>query len=240
MHPPPPAARRTPARQGFSLLEVLVATSAMALLLAAVYTVFAGAQRLRDGVTERARQGRLRERTVRTLRSDLRNAIVAGGELAGVLIGDRQGPDTRYPGYLRLTTTSARLSATEGGGDVQDVEYFIVGDATDPGGRGGTLVRTFERVLLAAMPRAPSEEALLHQVEALEVYFFSEGQWLDAWAADHTTNAPPQAVHVRIVFAEGDDRRRAPEPIELLVPVTMQPPGLETTAADGGDGGGNA
>lgn len=224
--------------KGFSLLEVLVATSAMAVLLAAIYTVFFGATSLRDRSAERIEATRVRARAVNLLRSDLRNAIVAGGVLAGTLIGDAKGPDGRHPGYLRLTTTSARLDDATTGSDIQDVEYFVVDDPVDETRQAGVLVRTCDRHLLAVNPEEPNRELLLHGVEALEFSFLSEGQWIDAWDADHTTNAPPQSILVSIQFAEDEDRQVAPSPIELVVPVVMQP--LSTEDEETQEGGGNA
>src|SRR5687768_8743449 len=74
-------------RHAFTLLEVLMALAAGAVILTAIYGVFSKAVHLRDSATDRAREVRVRARAVSILRNDLRNARISGGELAATLQG---------------------------------------------------------------------------------------------------------------------------------------------------------
>ena len=158
-------------RAGFTLIEILLAAVAAAVILAAVYGIFQQAVRVRDNATRRVRDSRVRLRAEKIIRADLGNALVSGGLLANVFQGDSASPDngsasntgtaaasashtdaSNIPGYLRFTTTTGRNDANTGlYGDVQQVEYYIAHDpnAADQNG-SGMLVRSVTRDLLDA------------------------------------------------------------------------------------------
>ena len=163
-------------RGGFTLLEILLAAVAAALVLTAVYGIFQQAVRVRDSATRRVRDSRGRLRAEKILRADLGSAFVSGGLLASVLQGDSASPDngsanngntatantshadaSNLPGYLRFTTTTARNDAATGlYGDVQQVEYYIARDPNAAGDSGsGLLVRSVTRDLLSAASGLP-------------------------------------------------------------------------------------
>ena len=66
-------------RGGFTLIEILLAAVAAALVLTAVYGVFRQAVRIRDSATQRTRDSRVRLRAENIVRADLRGALVSGG-----------------------------------------------------------------------------------------------------------------------------------------------------------------
>ncbi|MBN1676052.1 MAG: prepilin-type N-terminal cleavage/methylation domain-containing protein [Kiritimatiellae bacterium] len=218
----PVSKARVRRRQGFTLLELLVATLAFSCLVGAVYAVFASGIRLRNDAVARIRAARLRARAAGLVRSDLRNALLTGGMLANELLGRVQSEDYRFPGYLSFTTTSARLAEGEMGGDVQRVTYLIRAPASADDGPGGTLVRAVERNLLAPVYDQPPETALLSRVERLEIVFFDGQEWLEAWDSLEREGEVPQAVRVRILQAAAEGAVRPP-PIEVVVPWPMQP-----------------
>ena len=152
-------------RGGFTLIEILLAAVAAALVLTAVYGIFRQAVRIRDSATQRTRDSRVRLRAENLLRADLRGALVSGGLFANVCEGDSASVDhnlasganaaahstpSNLPGYLRLTTTTGRNDAATGlYGDVQQVEYYIAQDPKAAGDNAsGTLVRAVTRDLL--------------------------------------------------------------------------------------------
>ena len=150
---------------GFTLIEILLAAVAAALVLAAVYGIFQQAVRIRDGATQRTRDSRVRLRAEKIIRADLSNAFVSGGLLANVCEGDSASVDhnisnagngathsapSNIPGYFRFTTTTGRNDAATGlNGDVQQVEYYIAQDpkAADQNA-AGVLIRAVTRDLL--------------------------------------------------------------------------------------------
>jgi len=61
---------------GFTLIEILAASLAAALIFVAVYGLFGRAIKSRDNATERIQQARLRARTADLIRDDLQNGLI--------------------------------------------------------------------------------------------------------------------------------------------------------------------
>lgn len=229
---------------GFTLMEILVASLAFAVLLSAAYVVYSGALRLRDGATARFQNLRLQDRAGAILRRDLRNALVAGGRLAATLQGQVRGPESSYPGYLKLTTASARLNDLERGADLQEVEYFITDQFETTNRNAGVLVRTVERNLLAPTRQVPAMEPLLYEVEEMEVAFYDGQQWMESWEYTQAGDPLPEAVRVRVYPAQGDtlraSRLRRQAPLEVLVPWPTHPlTATETNSNNAASGAGS-
>jgi len=207
-------------------MELLIATAACAIVLAAIFGVFSRAIHLRDNATERTREARVRTHAANVIRNDLRSARITGktGEkkLAIVLKGSRQSQEGGFPGYLKFTTTSAVDQPTEIGSEVQQIEYYIVTDAESPDRNAGLLVRAVDRNLLAATREKPVEEALMPGVESMEVSFYDGDSWKDTWEVTEDDATVPQAIRVRLQPAGGDAGGRKSAPIEVLVPWTTQ------------------
>lgn len=212
-----------PGRAGFTLLEILMAITASALILSAIYGVFGRAIRLRDDAITRTREARLRARAELVIRNDLRNAVISGGTLASILEGSPQGKDSGYPGYLKFTTTTATDTEELIAPDLQQVEYYITTDRAALEGKSGLLVRAIDRDLLASVREEPIEEPLLAGVEAMEITFYDGQSWQETWEFSETDPTLPEAVRVIIREATGLDKQQLRRPIEIVVPWTTQP-----------------
>lgn len=235
MKPCPPHAVRYPAVRGpgrsgcraFTLIEILAATLAFALLLTAVYSLFSHATRLRDRATIQTREVRLQARAVALLREDLRNATVSGGRMAAELRGSIQSPRSRFPGYLRFTTATGWNQTNALFGDLQEVEYFVVNDPFADDRNAGLLVRTVDRNLLAIARTPTAEEAILSGVRAFEVSFLEGQNWMDSWEFTDLDPRLPDAVRVRLRLARSSSDPRDDRVIEVLVPWTVRPIEIE-------------
>ena len=99
-------------RHGFTLLELVMALAASAVILAAIYGVFSRAVHLRDDATARTRESRVRAHAAAVIRDDLRHAFISGSttatSLALKLTGSAEGTASSFPGYLTFTTTTGR------------------------------------------------------------------------------------------------------------------------------------
>lgn len=208
-------------RRAFTLIEMIMALAACAVILAAVYGVFARAIHLRNDATERARESRSRAHAAAVIRNDLRNGFVSGGKLANALTGSRSSAASSFPGYLKFTTTTARATADVIAGDLQQIEYYVVADPDAAERKAGLLVRTVDTNLLASTRETPPETPLLNEVEALEVSFFDGISWRESWEVTDEDKTLPEAVRVTI--------RRTPKargevvpPVEIAVPWATQ------------------
>lgn len=210
---------------GFTLIEIVMALSASALILSAIYGVFSKAIHLRDNATVRIRDGRLRGRAATVIRNDLRNALISGGKLAATLQGSRESQASSFPGYLTFTTTTARdgNAYDEPSPDLQQVEYYIVEDTTASAQRTGRLVRAVDSNLLAQIRETPPEETLLTGVGSVEISFFDGKTWKDSWTVTTDDKTLPEAVRVIARDASVSSKDRATVLLDVLVPWTTQP-----------------
>jgi type II secretion system protein J len=219
---------------GFTLIELVMAMAACAIVLAAIYGVFSKAVHLRDNAIERTKIARLRLHAANMIRKDLANAIVSGGTLAATLTGSRQGGEGGFPGYLKFTTTTGHDGQVDGVADVQEVEYYIAADKESSDRRSGVLVRTVERALLAPNREQPAEERILSGVESMEVTFYDGGDWKDSWEVTDDDKTLPKAVRVRVLVSREKSGNETPLPMEIVVPWMTQATTEETTTAQGG------
>jgi prepilin-type N-terminal cleavage/methylation domain-containing protein len=229
-------------RRGFTLIEVMLAMVAGALVLAAIYGIFTKAIHLRNAATERIRVSRVRARAELTIRNDLRNAVVSGGVLAAYLEGSRDGHTSNFPGYLKFVAATGRtLSDQDTGSDLQQVEYYIVSDPDADAGaaKSGLLVRAITRDLLATTQPAPVEESLLPGVDSMDITFYNGQSWINTWKFSTTDVTLPTAVRV-VIQPSASPTGGAAKPIEICVPWTTQPeidlPTTTTTTAASGSG----
>src|SRR4030095_9137720 len=177
----------------FTLLELVMATAAAAIILLAIYGVFSKAIHLRQDATERMRDARVRAHAAAVIRNDLVNALVSGGKLAATLTGSQETHGSSFPGYLKFTTTTGTTQPTDASlvGDIQQVEYYIVNDPDVSGGKSGLLVRTAETNLLATVQEQAPEQRLLAGVESFEISFFDGQNWQESWEVNETTKTLP-------------------------------------------------
>lgn len=187
--------------EGFTLIEILLAASASAMIMAAIYAVFVNCMHLRDRATQRSKESRLRARAEALIRHDLENALISGGTLAAVLTATQQAHNSQFPGYLDFTTTTAELADGNVGGDVQSVEYFVDKDPSPDVKNAGILVRTETRNLLAQLQQTPVEQTLLSGVASLEADFYDGQQWQTGWSYAQAGDPLPVAAKVTVTFA---------------------------------------
>lgn len=183
---------------GFTLIEVMFASLASAILIVSLYGVFSRSIRLRDNATSRINTLRNRQQAARILRDDLRHGLVTGARLAATLEGSPQSENSRFPGYLKITTTTGPNSPNNAYGDLQEVEYFITTDPWSTNQNAGALVRTIDQNLLAQVREISRQDVLLHNVEALEVQFYDGNNWLDSWNFVDNESSLPVAVEVTV------------------------------------------
>jgi type II secretory pathway component PulJ len=231
---------------GFTLIEILAASMAFMLLLTAVYALFSRATHLRDSATVRIQEAQHQTRAVALLRDDLRHALVTGGLLAAELKGSVQSPVSRFPGYLRLTTTTGQNLTNALFGDVQEVEYYVVEDPLGTNRTAGLLVRAVDRNLLAPVRDVTRLETLLDGVQSLEIAFLEGQNWIDTWEFTEADPRLPDAIRVRLRLLDNQTHSRAGRAIEVFAPwpvrivetATTQTGDSSSGPGGGGTGGG--
>jgi len=231
------AHRQLRSQHGFTLIEVLIAATAFAIVLAAINAVFYSALRLRNKAHESFEAALPLQHTLGVIRRDLANVVLPGGTLFGSLqttptanvsnnSSNSGGGSITVPGQVspNFFTTSGIIDETSPFGEVQKVSYVLV-DSTN-GVLGRDLFRSVSRNLLPSLQAQPTREPLMQGVQAVGFLYYDGTQWRDSWdttVADlktGLTNVLPQAIKVQISLAR--QTTRAIAPVELVVPLTLQ------------------
>lgn len=184
-------------KQGFTLIEILVALMIASLLLLGIYGVFGSLSSARNEIEASGaayHQARvLFDRISRELRS-----LVPPTIGSTVLHG---GTDQRGRYYLELTSTAATPLAGIPGGTAT-IRYLRSEDET-PG--------SFEQALYRQeRPRWESDsgatgQRMIAAVAEFRPRFLVDGSWQESWEA--TADRLPAAIEINLVLVDEDDRR---------------------------------
>lgn len=230
--------RASPSRfskqRGFTLLEMLIATAAGAVVLIVIQTTFFGALRLHNTTHERIDEDLALQRALSIIRRDFAGLMLPGGTLSGQLqtsnfsslgsgsYGERVTPD--------LFTSSGRIDGWSPFAEVQMVAYYL---APASGGPGSDLLRVVTRNLLPLEESAVEPEVVLHGVAAASVLFYDGMGWTEAWDST-ATNSVPTGIKLSLVMRSADSAQNAPAPVELVVPISVATSSQAQAAEEGG------
>jgi len=217
------------ARRGFTLVEVLLAMAICAIVLVAINAVFVSAVRLRDHTSSRIAEALPIERTLQTLRRDLKGAVGPRGFLAGDFkcgvqtMGASMGISGQAAGGAGLDffTTTGVLGDEGPWGDLQEVFYELRAPA-ERNQAGLDLVRYANRNLLSTTLVTPDAQTLLSHVATLDCDCYDGIDWRSFWDTSSGDTNLPTAVRVRIHLAARDGEAGAQQPpLEMTVPLMM-------------------
>jgi prepilin-type N-terminal cleavage/methylation domain-containing protein len=221
-----PGDGRTPEPRtgGFTLMEILIASSIMAILLAAISAAFLGALRLRERTIDSIEASLPVEEALQTMQRDLANLMISSN---GILIGPLQSINqtNTLPGQVGpdFYTSGGELDGMVPWGNVEKIDYLLTVPTNGMGGPGQDLIRAITRNLLPVNPPPLPEqkETLLSGVQSLTFLYYDGTQWDQAWDTTQQTNLP-QAIKVRIqMAARGTGALTLNPPLELVVPVDV-------------------
>lgn len=183
--------------RGFTLVEVLVAISILAILLTSVYGIFSSVSLAR----ERLDADSAEFHRARVLFDRL------GRELRGTYYQPR-GRDLVFSGNstdegaveLELTTTAVSPLSQTGSG-IARVHYLLVEDQEDAA-KGRVLMRSEYPVHEQADEDTAGMMRLVPGIEAMSLRFYAKGQWQTSW--DGTTAGLPEQVEIALqLHSEG-------------------------------------
>jgi type II secretion system protein J len=236
-----------PLARGFTLLEILIAVTAFAIVLAAINAVFYGALRLRNKTTQSVDSGLPMQQALMIMKRDLANIVVPGGMLSGELqtsptAGSLQSSakPTSFNNANNAAQVSPQFYTATGTIDeyspwaeVQKVAYLLV-DSTNST-LGKDLIRSITRNLLPpAVEEPPLYQWLVGGIQEVVFYYYDGSQWRDSWDSTTEEVKLPSAIKVQINLAVEDRRQSQLPPVELIVPLLVQARTNSTDQANGG------
>ena len=208
--------------RGFTLLEVLVATSIFVVLVGALYSLLYGALRLRERTYEVTEAGLPKDYVALLIKRDLANIAAPVALLAGPMIGEKDEQGEQRLDRLELHTTSGIVNDTAPWGDVQKVEYYLAQARGYDESEGNELVRAVTRNLLASTTEEPEEEWLLSGVQSLQFGYFDGEYWQDVWDSTTQENETPLAVRLHMEFVPPEQGERERRPIDLICEIAVK------------------
>ncbi len=209
-------------RCAFTLIEVLLAALMMAIMLAALWTLYISAANLREKSHKAVSRREPVQRAYKLLRDDFDQMLSPGETFAGDFIGQRQD----FIGVRR-----------------DSVEFYRNADSLEPDSKSVEWVRyaleemennryalTRECVTQAMLSQEPEIEPqiLLENVQSLFVEYYDGTAWQDDWNSTEKNDILPEAVSIKIVFEkprEGSEER-AMLPLEMIVQTPYRRPAV--------------
>jgi len=216
-----------PRSGGFTLVEILIGVSIMAIVLVAIHAAFFAALRLRERTLDAVESTLPVEQALQTMQRDLANIVVTTNSTNGTLVGPLQtiNQTNLLPGQIGpdFFTTGGELDGMVPWGDVEKIDYLLTTPTNGTGGPGMDLVRATTRNLLSInQPPQPDEKyTLLSGVLSLTFLYYDGTQWDNAWDTTQQTNLPV-AIKVQIqMAARNPGSVTLNPPLELVVPVDV-------------------
>jgi len=225
--------------RAFTLIEIMIAVAAFAIVLAAINTIFYTALRLRNSTTASIEKALPMEHALGVIRRDLANLVLPGGTMSGTLSTSSTSNSVAGQASPSFYTATGVIDETSPFAEVQRVSYLLVASTNNEIGKD--LVRSVSRNLLPSLQSQTEQESLMTGVQTLTFLYHDGSQWRDSWDStiENTTtgvsNGLPAAVKVQIQLAtessNGSRGRSREMPMELVVPLATQ---QRTNQATGG------
>jgi len=223
--------------RGFTLLEILVATSILSIVLAILYGVFSQTLSSKRIAEDRAALSRTARVVLLRMGEDIQASFpFAPGDAR--FVGTTRRTSTFPQGSLSFTSfVNAQLTDVGREGDWSEIVYDLVPDPSAP-----TLWQLVRRVYFGSdsvrdVQRGEQEaqvSPLLSRVKGLRFRFFDGHTWSENWGGDRTKARVPQAVEVELTLALAETSgRQHTEPFASAVFSTLvdlplaQPSGVE-------------
>jgi general secretion pathway protein J len=232
--------------QGFTLIEMMLAIVIFAIVLSAIHMVFYGAIQLRNKTTEALERALPINQTLTIIQRDLANIVMPGGTLFGQLQTSQTSAATNaldslspmndsIPGQSSpaFYTASGIIQDNSPWSEVERVSYSLVAPTNATPGKD--LVRTVTRNLLPTLIDQPEVQTLMSGVETIHFSFYDGLQWREYWDSTTETNKLPLGIKVELELTRDNADRSPRAPIELVVPVILQPGTNEVAQTSGGD-----
>src|SRR5215470_709964 len=184
------------ARQGFTLLEVLVASAILSIVLAALYGVFSRTLASKRLAEERAARARVARIVLMRIGEDLQSVLPPTTNNAffkGETRAARNFSDDALS-FVTLTHTASSRLAPEG--ELSEIAYLLEPDPVHTNQK--QLVRRVHFVLSPPGNATEEREPLLPDVQGLRFRFFDGRTWREDWRPEQEQNQLPQAVEAAV------------------------------------------
>lgn len=188
--------------RGFTLIEVLVAISLLAIVLTSVYGIFGSVNATKLRLDSDSGEYHLARVVFDRLGRELRGAYYRNGDETTLFRG---GVNEQGESFLELTTTAVTPLSAVGTG-IAEVRYRLTPDEESN--------KSSQVLLRGERPRQTASIAvddrmmrLAPDVASMTLRFYTKGRWTNKWDAQQ--DGLPQLVEVSLIVG-ADEQRQTP------------------------------
>ncbi len=192
-------------RNGFTLLEILVASSILSIIGAIVFGALNGVMSAGQGVMEKAELYQTTRFIVRKLTEDLHTASLFPNNKEGLFIGEDSGTRKDQSDKIKFTGFGRRQFFVSHGSDQAEIVWTAKKDSE---GHVVALTRSENShvVDLASFSSAGEEFIVTENLKSFNARYFAGGMWSDSFSSSHT-NILPTAVEVNFTLEDKNGLR---------------------------------
>jgi len=212
-------------KEAFTLIELLLAISIMAIVLAAINGMFFTALHLRNAAVNSIEASLPVEQALDVIQHDLAN-LQCSTNTNSVFLPPliTANPTNAQPNQVGpdFYTSGGELDGMTPWGCMQKVDYILAAPTNGFHGPGRDLIRAVTRNLLPlSQPVQPDEKhTILAGVQSLKFLYYDGTQWDQNWDTTQQTNLPT-AIKVQIQMAQVQGAPLQTQPLELVVPIDV-------------------
>ena len=190
--------------RGFTMIEVLVAISILAILLTSVYGIFSSVSLARERLDADSAEYHRARVLFDRLGRELRGAYFQASDPNLVFTGLK----TDDGSFELELTTSAVSPLSETGSGIAKVHYLLAEDKEEAA-NGRVLLRSEHPVHDSTDEETAGMMRLVPGIEAMSLRFYANGQWQTTWQA--RTSGLPELVEIALQLRTGGE-----EPIHFI------------------------
>jgi len=189
---------------GFTLLEVLIAMTLMAVISMSLYSSMYVAMKSKKSIEQAIGPYRYLNPTFDFLQKDLACALPPSDVLAGVFQGvDGSIAGTAGADILLFFTSNYIPGEDEIACDIAQTEYFL--ESRD-GWEDSVLVRRQTTNLLSPKTVEGISEVICRGVKSFNLQYYDGYEWLDTWDSTTQDNMLPAAVAINLIVKTPDQK----------------------------------
>jgi prepilin-type N-terminal cleavage/methylation domain-containing protein len=202
---------RDAAANGFTLLELMVAMTMVAILAVSLFASMRIAFQSQASAEAAVASSRTADMAMEFIRSDLQNALpphdpskytIPYQKLAGTCEGTNSGGTTSSDGDIIFFSTADMKDHPSANGEVKEIELTT---EVPTGTTQRCLVRKCCRNLTVNPLPVPDEEIICRNISGFNLRFFDGSNWNDVWDSTQLNNELPAAVEVTLIMDTSTD-----------------------------------
>ncbi|MDA0750949.1 MAG: prepilin-type N-terminal cleavage/methylation domain-containing protein [Verrucomicrobia bacterium] len=216
-------------RSGFTLMELLVASVAFAMIVLVIKVTLMESMEMRERGQKRMDQLNTRMRIMEIIESDLKQCMLKETSFAQEFRGETVSGAMTRTDQLEFYTASGIIQTNQPWGHLQKVRYYLqqpIYEGRSEMAEGYTLYREVTRNLLPATDSIVNPQAIANEIASLKFQYYDGEYWQETWDSTVDESKLPKAVRVRVEFLREDANGQLANR-----PNNIPYPSLQTTVA---------